>query len=176
MRSLKSIARIYTLAWEGGHPDHDAAQSSPRFAVSRGLSDRVRQVAFYRASDRWPAPLFTIGSPLAANGPVRPVSLSSRERWLPLRLMRFFRSQWRSFAGLAPIMLWHALSRRALALQPLDQRRLTARPTARPLLYEARNGVSFDDFLAAAAPFLARHADTRPNDAPSFATPDRLTA
>jgi LmbE family N-acetylglucosaminyl deacetylase len=175
--SLRSIARIYTLAWEGGHPDHDAAHIvAAVFAAGRGLADRVRQVAFYRASDRWPAPLFTVSSPLPANGPVDSIALSSSERWLPVRLIRFYRSQWRSFAGLAPFMLWHAITRRTLELQPLNPRRLSERPTFGPLLYEVRNGVSGEDFLVEAASFLARPADDRKQNRLAVATQDVRTA
>lgn len=175
--SLRSIARIYTLAWEGGHPDHDAAHLvAAVFAASRGLGDRVRQVAFYRASDKWPAPLFTVCSPLPANGPVNSIALSSSERWLPVRLMRFYRSQWRSFAGLAPFMLWHAVTRRSLEMQPLNSRRLAERPTVGPLLYEVRNGVSGDDFLVEAASFLERPGDDRKQNRPASAAKDLRTA
>lgn len=175
--SLRSIARIYTLAWEGGHPDHDGAHLvAAAFAASRGLGDRVRQVAFYRASDKWPAPMFTVRSPLPANGPVDSITLSSGERWLPVRLIRFYRSQWRSFVGLAPFMLWHAITRRSFEMQPLNPRRLTERPTVRPLLYELRNGMSGKDVLAAAEAFLADHADARKRNRPAFAPRDVRTA
>jgi len=176
-RSFESIARIHTLAWEGGHPDHDGAHVvAAAFAATRGLSDRVWQVPFYRASDTWPAPVFTLNSPLPENGPMVSFSLLPREKWLPVRLIRFYRSQWRSFAGLAPLMLWHALTRRALGMQRVNYQRLAERPTARPLLYEVRNGVSCDDFLAEAASFLAIHRDTRRNDPRSFEANDLRTA
>ena len=175
--SLKSIARIYTLAWEGGHPDHDAAHVvAIAFAATRGLVERVLQVPFYRASDRWPPPLFTVSSPLPANGPLVSLPLSPSERWLPVKLIRFYRSQWRSFAGLAPAMLWHALSCRTIDMQPVTRRRLAERPTPRPLLYEVRNGVSCDDFLAAAATFLATDHDIAPRDARSLEFQDLRTA
>ena len=175
-RPLKSIAAIYTLAWEGGHPDHDAAQIvAAAFAATRGLRDRVWQVPFYRASDNWPAPAFTLSSPLSENGPVVSIPLLPSERWLPVKLTRFYRSQWRSFAGLAPVILWHSLTRRALLMQRVRYDRHAERPTARPLLYEMRNGVRFDDFLAASAPFLASSRGTHRND-PSLETDEIRTA
>ena len=37
-----AIAAIYTLAWEGGHPDHDAAHIvAAAFAAARGCEDRL---------------------------------------------------------------------------------------------------------------------------------------
>ncbi|MEO8176087.1 MAG: PIG-L family deacetylase [Sphingomicrobium sp.] len=172
-----SIDCIYTLAWEGGHPDHDAAHIvAAAFAAARGVDSRVRQIPFYRASDNWPAPIFTVGSPLPANGPVVGVALSPGERWLPVRMIPFYRSQWRSFAGLAPLMLWHALTRGSFSMQDLSKPRLADRPTARPLLYEVRNGVRCEDFLAASAAFLALHQPARRTDPAPVAAPEVLTA
>ena len=80
----KSVAAIYSFAWEGGHPDHDAALVvAAAFAASRRLETSVWQVPFYRASDRWPAPMFTLGSPLTENGKVVSLPLTARERRLP---------------------------------------------------------------------------------------------
>lgn len=175
-RCSKSIDRIYTLAWEGGHVDHDAAHIvAGAFAASEGLSDRVWQVPFYRASNKWPAPFFTLGSPLLENGPVVSLPLSRRERRLPRRLIRFYRSQWWSFLGLGPFIFWHSLTRHALLMQRIRYERLGQRPTARPLFYEMRNGISFDELLAASGPFLARHQNNRPKD-PSCARQDIRTA
>ena len=162
-RWFGSIARIYTLAWEGGHPDHDAAHVvAAAFAAPRGLSGRVRQVPFYRASDFWFAPAFVLNSPLPANGPVDFVALSRAEQWRAVKLVRFYRSQWRSFAGLGPVLLWHAVTRRAVAMQRISDRRLSERPTAKPLLYEARTGPRGEQFMDAIGAFLASVADDDP--------------
>lgn len=157
-----AIAAIYTLAWEGGHPDHDAAHVvAAAFAVARGCEDRLRQVAFYRAADRLPAPMFVVGAPLAANGPVQSSPLTRTERRLARRMMRFYRSQWRSLVGLGPFIVWQSLTRRAFAWQLVRSNRLAERPTPRPLLYEVRNAVSFDQFVAQSAPFLAARRSAR---------------
>lgn len=165
-----AIAAIYTLAWEGGHPDHDAAHVvAAAFAAARGLDDRLWQVAFYRAADRLPAPMFVVGAPLAANGPVQSSPLAPAERRLARRMMRFYRSQWRSLVGLGPFIVWHSLTRRTFTWQAVSYARLAERPTPRPLLYEVRNGVAFDDFRAQSAPFLAAPRTPRPAIAAEFA-------
>jgi LmbE family N-acetylglucosaminyl deacetylase len=159
-RSWASIADIYSFAWEGGHPDHDAALVvAAAFANSRGLANRVWQAPFYRAPDRLPAPMFTVASPLADNGTVVTIPVTARERRLPAALMRFYPSQLKSFLGLGPFILWRALTARTFGLQRLDLARLRERPTRQPLLYERRNGVRFDEFRAAALPFLQAHLD-----------------
>ena len=149
-----SIRNVYSLAWEGGHPDHDGALVvAAAFAASRDLSDRVWQVAFYRASDRLPPPLFALCSPLPANGAVRTLPFSILERLTSVTMMRFYPSQWRSFVGLAPAILWHWLTGR-FGLQKLSFDRLFERPSSRPLLYERRNEITFEEFATAAVPFL----------------------
>ena len=156
--SWSSVANVYSLAWEGGHPDHDAALVvAAAFASARGLVDRVRQVPFYRASHRLPPPLFAFHSSLPENGAVTTHALNRSERHLSVAMLRFYPSQWRSFVGLGPLMLWNSLMRSRFELQPLDVKRLFERPTARPLLYEYRYGLAFEEFAAAIAPFLDRH-------------------
>lgn len=163
----KSIAEIYSFAWEGGHPDHDAALVvAAAFAASRRLETAVWQVPFYRASDRWPSPMFTLGSPLAENGKVVSLPLRARERRLAAEMIRFYPSQWRSFVGLAPFILWRSLTRRKFRLQKLDSRRLLERPAKKLLLYGKRGGVSIEELLDEAARFLGKHGAHRPVHAP----------
>jgi hypothetical protein len=151
---ISSLGEIYTLGWEGGNMDHDAAHLIAM--VLAIVKDRVRgawQVPFYRAADRGP-PFFSLFAPLPANGPVSRLSLTRRESRLRLGLIRYFPSQWRSFAGLGPAILWHALANPVLKLQPMLLNRLWERPTAGPLLYEQRYAVSFREFSEYAAAFL----------------------
>jgi LmbE family N-acetylglucosaminyl deacetylase len=164
----KSVAQIYSFAWEGGHPDHDAALVvAAAFAGSRALDGHVWQVPFYRASDRWPAPMFTLGSPHAENGEVVRLSLTARERRLPAELIRFYPSQWRSFVGLAPFIIWRSLTRRSFTMQRLDPRRLRDRPTKKLLLYGKRDGVTVDELLSETVRFLDAHTPARRKSRPA---------
>jgi LmbE family N-acetylglucosaminyl deacetylase len=170
----KSVAEIHSFAWEGGHPDHDAALVvAAAFAVTRGLEAHVWQVPFYRASDRWPAPLFTLGDPLAENGEAVSLRLSASERRLPAELIRFYPSQWRSFVGLAPFILWRSLTRSNFAMQRLDPRRLRERPAKKLLLYGKRDGVTVAELVSETARFLDAHASARRKSRP---TPRRVGA
>src|SRR5262249_8111758 len=67
---LGPIARLVVHAWEGGHQDHDAAHLIG-VALARSLDCLAasRQFTTYRAALGLP-PLFVVGWPLAANGPV----------------------------------------------------------------------------------------------------------
>ncbi len=157
-RPWGSISGIYSFAWEGGHPDHDAAlMVAAAFAARRNLVDHIWQAGFYRASDRFPPPLFTFRSILPQNGETTAFVLSARERRLPLALLRFYPSQWRTFVGLWPLILWSSFAKPNFELQRLNPNRLFERPSPRQLLYEFRNGLAFEEFAAAVAPFLNTH-------------------
>jgi LmbE family N-acetylglucosaminyl deacetylase len=154
----KSVAEIYSFAWEGGHPDHDASLVvAAAFAVRHGAEARVWQVPFYRASEFAPPPFFALGSLLPENGDVVRVQLTARERRLPAALIRFYRSQWRSFVGLGLAIAWQGLVQASLPMQRLDPARLRERPARKLLLYGKGGIVSADEFLAETAAFLDAH-------------------
>ncbi len=151
---IGALGEICTLGWEGGNMDHDAAHViAMALAVAHDRVHRAWQVPFYRAAERGP-PFFSLFAPLPDNGPVSRLELTGGESKLRSTLIRFFPSQWRSFAGLGPVILWHSLVSSVLKLQPMLLSRLWERPTAGPLLYEQRYSVSFAEFSACAAAFL----------------------
>ncbi len=152
--SIRAFGEIYTLGWEGGNPDHDAAHViAMALAIARNRVGRAWQVPFYRAIDRGP-PLFCLFAPLPENGPVHHLPLTWPEARLRAGLMRFFPSQWRPFAGLGPGLLWHAVTSPVLKMQRMCLGRIWERPMAGPLLYEARTGVSFSQFSERSTAFL----------------------
>jgi LmbE family N-acetylglucosaminyl deacetylase len=162
--AISSLGEIYTLGWEGGNMDHDAAHVIAMvLAMARDRLHRAWQVPFYRAADLGP-PFFSLFAPLPDNGPVTTLTLASRESWLRARLIRHFHSQWRTFAGLGPLILWHALTKPVLKRQPMRLHRLWERPTAGRLLYEQRYGVSFGEFSECATAFLRERAITQPQE------------
>jgi LmbE family N-acetylglucosaminyl deacetylase len=148
------LGDVFTLAWEGGHPDHDAAHVlAMRLGRERGDDQHVWQAPFYRAAG-WGPPWFSMFAPLSRNGPVWQLPASRECALLRLQMIRFYPSQWRSFAGLGPVMAGHAIMATPVRLQRVAVRRALERPTAEPLLYEHRNGVSFAEFVECAEPFL----------------------
>ena len=154
----KSIAEIYSFAWEGGHPDHDASLVvAAAFAARHGADGRIWQVPFYRASELLPSPFFALGSPMPVNGEVVRIRLTMSERRLPAALIRFYRSQWRSFVGLGPAVAWQGLTQASLPMQRLDPARLRQRPARRLLLYGKGGLATADELLAEAAAFLDVH-------------------
>jgi LmbE family N-acetylglucosaminyl deacetylase len=158
-RDLQDFGDLYTMAWEGGHPDHDAAHVlAMKLAIELGLADRTWQVPFYRAADRGP-PFFKLFAPLQTNGPARALPAARQDALLRAAAIRFYPSQWRTFLGLGPGILWHALIGTPTKVQQVQVRRSLERPTAATLLYEKRNGIRFAEFVRHANRFLTERGE-----------------
>jgi LmbE family N-acetylglucosaminyl deacetylase len=154
LAEAQPIGDIYTLAWEGGHVDHDATHLiGAVFARAHDRLDRAFQVPFYRAADRGP-PWFSLFAPLPANGPVTEWPLTRADALLRATLMRFYPSQWRVLSGLAPGLIWHSAMRTGLKAQKLRLEALWQRPMEGQLFYERGGRTQFDQFAAHAGAFL----------------------
>ncbi len=136
-RAIEGIdaEEIVTLAWEGGHQDHDAAHL---VALARGV--RCLEFPLYHG-------FFRVMRPLHGGERRR---LSMREVWWRARLAWRYPSQRRTWMALAPQMLlrWNEIVAEASA------ERVRQRPREGPLLYERRFGFSWERFAAAAGPFI----------------------
>ena len=142
-------------AWEGGHPDHDAAHLLG-LALASAWDVPVRQYALYHG-EGLPGPCFRVASPLARNGVVqgRVLRVGERLRWL--RACLRYRSQWRSFLGLWPALAWRLLRDGRFGLQDVDPTRVARPPHAGVLLYERRGMGTAAEFERRVAAFVARH-------------------
>ena len=150
------VRRLYCLAYEGGHPDHDAAYLiALAYARHRGLVGRTWQIASYNGAGRW-GPFFRVQYNLPL--PLRRVDLpvgpqtGLRDVWLATQ----YPSQWKSFMGLFP---GHFLTRVVKAretVQAVSAESALARPHEGRLLYERRYGVSYESFRESTASFVAR--------------------
>jgi LmbE family N-acetylglucosaminyl deacetylase len=133
-----SVATVYVPAWEGGHSDHDALHACALQALRASASKaQCFQFPLYHAAG-CVGPFFRVLSPLAANGEVARTRIPILKRLRYLRLLLFYRSQWKSWIGLFPFVLLHALFNGTQALQPVHAQRLSERPHAGLLYYEKR--------------------------------------
>ena len=156
LSSFSNIRGLYMHAWEGGHQDHDAVHLiGVTYAAKAGLLDVCRQFAAYHAATNLLG--FTIFVPLAENGAVsaEPISVTARFRYLRLSLS--YRSQWKIWIVLFPLLAFSYWTKPNQETQGVSVRRLLARPHAGPLLYERRTRMTYDQFRAAANLFLRRH-------------------
>lgn len=161
---LDRISTPMTLtshAWEGGHPDHDAAHLLALWcAHDRDLPlSALRFFALYNAH-RVPGPMFRVLAPIAANGPITRDVIPWSDRLRHLRLYLSYHSQWRTLVGLYPFILLHYLTSGTQNLQQPAEKAPSGRPHTGPLLYEKRQGMPYRDFLAAL-----------PNDLPVMPAP-----
>jgi LmbE family N-acetylglucosaminyl deacetylase len=132
---LGPIERIVTLAWEGGHPDHDTcAALAVRLAAEAGRPP-LEQVSLYNSPDL-PSILYRAARPLPENGPVKRMQLPARDwaRWAAAVVD--FPSQTKTWLGLWPAMALTFLRQREFRWQDLHPGRIAERPHAGPLFYE----------------------------------------
>lgn len=160
-----SIGDIYTLAFEGGHADHDAV-CALAWAVkaSLGSTGNIWQVPFYRGATGGGLAHFSLFAPLPENGPVTELPLTRELSLLRTKLMRFYPSQWRTWRGIGMALTWHGLFAPVMRVQRLALERLWTRPAEGKLLYERRTAVSFAEFSMHVAAFLAERGLVRPEE------------
>lgn len=145
---------IWCPAWEGGHPDHDAAHLAG-IQLARHAGATAYQFSLYQGRGL-PGPWFRVLAPLPENGPLRKTEVGVHERIrCVLRCFRY-RSQWKSFLGLLPFYALKMFSRHPFVLQSIDPARTAQRPHEGALLYERRGGPSWEEFAARTGAFRAR--------------------
>jgi hypothetical protein len=140
---------IVTLAWEGGHQDHDAAHL---VALARGV--RCLEFPLYHGKGLR-GPFFRVMVPLHDGERTR---LSLREVWRRARLSWRYPSQRWTWMGLWWPLLWrwHEVVCEASAERVLHP------PHEGRLLYERRFRFPRERFFAAARPFIERRIVQRP--------------
>jgi LmbE family N-acetylglucosaminyl deacetylase len=148
--SVKEVDEVVTLAWEGGHQDHDAAHLvAAAFARQRGV--QCLEMPLYNGHET--SHLFRVNTPVG-NGWLQR-RLPRREYYANVLLARFYRSQRRTWLGLVPLLL---IGPPRELIRAADLRRACAPPHPLPLLYERRFRYPYARFAAHAAEFLRRQS------------------
>ncbi len=145
--------KIYTLAWEGGHPDHDALHLiSLAFARKKKCLNYVYEAALYNGF-RCPPKLFRMLRPIRrrVDFEIRTFSLSEAITWF-LKI-RFFTSQKVTWLGLGPDFFYRVILYRQELFQKADLQMALSRPHEGPLLYETHGRMSFEKFQEAVGSF-----------------------
>jgi LmbE family N-acetylglucosaminyl deacetylase len=157
LSSGPEVTAIYTPAWEGGHPDHDAtALLATALGRSLGAEGRVRQFPMYSAyrADWLP---FRVFAPIREAASVVSNRIPLRRRIEHLALCRLYRSQMKTFLGLFPFLLAHYTLNGVQQYQSLDAAVIGSRPHAGKLLYERRRWLSWEQFEHDVCAFKSRH-------------------
>ena len=147
------IHRVFSMAYEGGHQDHDAAHVAALvFARRRRLLHRTWAMPAYHGH-RLPWILFRVATAL----PGRPRRVRRLPRWLAWRhawLVWRYPSQWRSWVGLFPELFVQRALRRREVLIPADAEAIRGRPHAGSLLYERLFRFPYESFRRGVDAFL----------------------
>jgi LmbE family N-acetylglucosaminyl deacetylase len=155
LRFLESAAgdvgEVITLAWEGGHQDHDAAHLVAA-AFARRREVPCLEMPLYNGLDIRD-PFFRVNYPVGDGWLER--ALPRREYLGNVLLARFYRSQRRTWLGLAPFLL---IARPREFIRPADLRRAFAPPHPLPLLYERRFRYPYARFAPLALEFLRKQS------------------
>ena len=155
--SLAVIDQIFCLAWEGGHPDHDASHLlALAFARQRGLLQQTWQFSLYHGRGM-PGGLFRVMTPLAPPKTWQRRRITLREAVAISLLIRHYRSQRSSWVGLLPEAMLRLVAFRREVMQRVSCEAVLARPHEGALLYERRFGVDYNTWRGAAEPFIRRH-------------------
>jgi LmbE family N-acetylglucosaminyl deacetylase len=145
--SVPHADEVVTLAWEGGHHDHDAAfLVAAMFAERRGIP--CLEMPLYNGAGT-NGGFFRVLHPLGGGWTVRPVS--TREKLATMMLTRIYRSQRSTWLGLLPQML---LAPAREVTRTADLARASSPPHPGALLYERRFGYPYARFAERAAEFL----------------------
>lgn len=149
------VTRIYCLAYEGGHQDHDAAHVLALLLARRyGLLHRTWQVPFYDGRHTQ-GRLFRVHRAPPSEGRQLVRRLGWIEAARHLALCWRYPSQRITWIGLLPdLVLQRGLRRREILL-PVDLERIQERPHPGTLLYERMQGFPYDRFRSAVDRFLA---------------------
>ncbi len=150
------LHEIYVLAWEGGHPDHDAIHLVG-VALARTLGvTHVYECPGY-SRDRVTLLPFRVMKLIPRPSETSTCRFGLAEGLFYFSLCACYRSQWRTWLGLGPEAFVRLVLGRRHEQRAATGIDYTARPHPGPLLYERRFGVSFTQFREATAEFISSH-------------------
>lgn len=150
-----SVDQIFCLAWEGGHPDHDAAHLvALAFARERQLLDRIWQFPLYHGKGM-PRGLFRVMSRLDRSGYIER-RIPARDAARIVRLPFLYRSQHATWVGLFPEAFAKLALLRREIMRAATAEAVRQRPHAGTLFYERRYGIGYDSWRTLAEPFIRR--------------------
>ncbi len=149
--TVAEVDEVVTLAWEGGHQDHDAAHLvAAVFAERRGVP--CLEMPLYNGFET-SFSMFRVNAPVGDGWLER--RLTRREYFGNVLLSRFYPSQRKTWMGLAPLLL---IGQPRELIRAVDLRRAYGPPHPLPLMYERRFRYPYARFAGLAAEFLRQRS------------------
>jgi len=165
------VDEMHLPAWEGGHEDHDAAHLVGVAASAvLGLLDRTFQFPLYNGY-RLIGPIFRVMSPIPENGPFQSEHVGRRKGLAYSLLCLSYPSQWKTWLGLLPFVIFSFLRYGRQCRQPVSLSRLLESPHPGPLLYERRKFLASKEFNDAKIRFINELASKGPYVINALGTP-----
>jgi LmbE family N-acetylglucosaminyl deacetylase len=144
---------VWTLAYEGGHQDHDASHLvAIRYAAEHDIP--CFEMPLYHGYGL-PGPFFNTLAPLRNGGEWAARRIDLAEGFRIALLCRWYASQRKTWLGLLPEALLRLALGRKEWTRPAELARAADKPHRGKLFYERRFGVSWEEFEAKARPFVA---------------------
>ena len=145
IKKLNNVNTIYTHAYEGGHPDHDALN----FLCSKLILTSKSKIVGWQfplyCGPGLIGPLFYLFKPLKSNGKVTKKIIKAANIRLYLKLIFIYKSQFRTFFGLFPFYLMHMIFIKNAIAQRINPIRNYSKPHKGKLLYERRKMCNFSN-------------------------------
>jgi len=138
-----SIDRLYLMAWEGGHPDHDASHLIGRaYAYAQGLERELYEFPAYNR--------FRVMSYVGEGGEVLSTATDRRRAFRTLCSAFGYRTQRLTFLAMLPGSLVQLVLLGRQTYRRVPERDYSKPPHNGRLFYERKFRLSFADFIAGA--------------------------
>jgi hypothetical protein len=150
---ISDVRSIYVTAYEGGHHDHDATYLLASALASK-CSKNVKIIEFFLYNSiRVHSPFFRVMDPATCNN-IHRISLGWNEIFLNLSMILSYRSQWKTFIGLLPQIIYALVIKRKIVFRspphPFD---LNDKYAGMPL-YARRGRLDIANFSDATSQFI----------------------
>jgi len=156
-RIVNSIYRVFCLAWEGGHPDHDAAHLIA-LAIAKKLNILCEtfQFSIYNGYGI-PSYAFRTMFPLHENGKIIVRKIEKSEALKNSILCWKYKTQWKAWLGLFPEAFIKIAIIRNEILQTVSIDRTKERPHKNILYYEKKFKTRFEEFMKCTKDFRCKY-------------------
>lgn len=151
------VNRLVTMAWEGGHIDHDATHLlGVVLAMNWGISANLFEFPAYQGFGL-PGPFYRVAKLIPRGTETRHRRLGFFEAFFYLSLSCYYRSQRKTFLGLLPDTIYRWMIRREQQCRRVGSWNYLVRPHEGKLFYERRFKVEFQEFTDGVRGFIVAH-------------------
>lgn len=143
----KNINKIYTHSYEGGHPDHDAANIIVRILTTNlNITKNTFQFPLYSGKKLWWI-FFKLFDAISENGESKNIKISNKNSFLFIRLFfSYFTVAPKTILGLSLPYIFHMVVYKTQVLQICTNIVPSAKPHSGKLLYEKRKMETYESF------------------------------